>query len=148
VGLGASRQKWGALPEPHTDFIFAIIGEELGLVGTLVVLLLLGMLAYGGMRIALRTSDTFVRLAAAGITSWLMVQAVVNVGAVLGLLPIAGLPLPLVSYGGSALLPTLFGLGMLLSFARAEPEARAALAARGPGRLRRMAGHLRGARAG
>ena len=148
VGLGASRQKWGALPEPHTDFIFAIIGEELGLVGTLVVLLLLVTLAYGGMRIALRTSDTFVRLAAAGITSWLMVQAVVNIGAVLGLLPIAGLPLPLVSYGGSALLPTLFGLGMLLAFARAEPDARAALAARGPGRARRLAGRLRGARAG
>jgi len=148
VGLGASRQKWGALPEPHTDFIFAIIGEELGLVGTLVVLALVVTLAYGGMRIALRTSDPFVRLAAAGITSWLMVQSVVNIGAVLGLLPIAGLPLPLVSYGGSALLPTLFGLGMLLSFARAEPDARAALAARRPGRLRRLAGRLRGARAG
>jgi len=144
VGLGASRQKWGALPEPHTDFIFAIIGEELGLVGTLVVLLLLATLAYGGFRIAMRTSDTFVRLAAAGITSWLMVQAVVNIGAVLGLLPIAGLPLPLVSYGGSALLPSLFGLGMLLAFARSEPGARAALAARGPGRLRQLAARLRG----
>ncbi len=142
VGLGASRQKWGALPEAHTDFIFAILGEELGLVGTLVVLVLLAALAYGGLRIALRTSDTFIRLAAAGVTSWLMVQAVINIGAVLGLLPIAGLPLPLVSYGGSALLPSLFGIGMLLAFARAEPGARAALAARGPGRLRRLAARL------
>lgn len=130
LGLGASREKWGLLPEAHTDFIFAIIGEELGLVGTLVVLGLFGLLGYAGLRIAVRSTDPFVRLAAAAATAWLLVQALVNMGAVLGVLPIAGIPLPLVSYGGSAMLPTMLALGMLLSFARDEPGARAALAAR------------------
>lgn len=130
VGLGASREKWGALPEQHTDFIFAVVGEELGLLGTVAVLLLFGALAYAGVRIAMRTTDCFIRLAAAGITTWLSVQALINLGAVLGLLPIMGIPLPLVSYGGSALLPTLLGLGMLLCFARHEDGAEAALAAR------------------
>jgi len=138
VGLGASRQKWGDLPAAHTDFIFAIIGEELGLAGTLVVLALFAALGYAGFRIAIRARDPFVRLAAAGTTAWVLVQTTVNLGAVLGLLPIAGIPLPLVSYGGSALLPTLFALGMLLSFARSEPGVAAALAARGPGRLKRL----------
>jgi cell division protein FtsW len=127
LGLGASREKWnGLLPERHTDFIFAIIGEELGLVGTIAVLGLFAALAYGGIRVAARTRDPFVRLAAAGVTAWLMVQALVNVGAVLGVLPIAGIPLPLVSYGGSALLPSMLALGMLLAFARHEPGASAA----------------------
>jgi cell division protein FtsW len=130
LGLGASRQKWGTLPEAHTDFIFAIIGEELGLVGTLAVLTLFGLLAYAGLRIAARTTDSFTRLAAAGITAWISVQAVVNVGAVVGLLPITGIPLPLVSYGGSALLSTMLAVGMLLSFARREPGAAEAMAAR------------------
>ncbi len=138
VGLGASRQKWGDLPAAHTDFIFAIIGEELGLAGALVVLALFAALGYAGFRIAIRAKDPFVRIAAAGITAWILVQAAVNLGAVLGLLPIAGIPLPLVSYGGSALLPTLFALGMLLSFARSEPGVADALAAGGPGRLRRL----------
>jgi cell division protein FtsW len=138
VGLGASRQKWGDLPAAHTDFIFAIIGEELGLAGALVVLALFAALGYAGFRIAIRAKDPFVRIAAAGTTAWVLVQAAVNLGAVLGLLPIAGIPLPLVSYGGSALLPTLFALGMLLSFARSEPGVAAALAARGPGRIRRL----------
>jgi cell division protein FtsW len=132
-GLGASREKWGGLPEAHTDFIFAIIGEELGLVGTLVVLLLFATLGYAGIRVASRVRDPFVRLAAAATTTWLVVQALVNMGAVLGLLPITGIPLPLVSYGGSAMLPTMLALGMLLSFAKREPGAKAALAARGPG---------------
>ncbi|HEX6936932.1 MAG TPA: putative lipid II flippase FtsW [Actinomycetes bacterium] len=118
VGLGGSKEKWGALPEAHTDFIFAIIGEELGLVGTLAVLGLIGAIGYSGLRIALAATDPFVRLAAAGVTAWLLVQALVNIGAVLGLLPIMGVPLPLVSYGGSALVPTMLGIGMLLSFAR------------------------------
>ena len=130
LGLGASRQKWGTLPEAHTDFIFAIIGEELGLVGTLAVLVLFGLLAYAGLRIASRATDSFTRLAAAGVTAWIAVQAVVNVGAVIGLLPITGIPLPLVSYGGSALLSTMLAVGMLLSFARREPGAAEALAAR------------------
>ena len=136
VGLGASRQKWGTLPEAHTDFIFAVIGEELGLFGTLVVLGLFMLLAYTGLRIASRTKEPFVRYASAGITVWLLAQATINLGMVLGLLPVIGIPLPLVSYGGSALLPTLAALGMLVAFARTEPGARAALAARRGGRAR------------
>ncbi len=127
VGLGASREKWGSLPEAHTDFIFSVIGEELGLVGTFAVLLLIGMLAFAVFRLTRTTADPFVRLASAGVGSWIVFQAVVNIGGVLGLLPITGVPLPLVSYGGSSLLPTLAALGMLLSFARAEPGARVAL---------------------
>jgi cell division protein FtsW len=133
TGLGEGRAKWNYLPNPETDFIFAIIGEELGLIGTLVVLGLFGLLAYAGLRIARRVKDPFMQLAAAGATAWLAVQAIVNIGAVIGVLPITGIPLPLVSYGGSALIPTLIALGMLLSFAKREPGARQALAARGPG---------------
>ncbi|UCM87376.1 putative lipid II flippase FtsW [Streptomyces marincola] len=132
-GLGASVEKWGELPEPHTDFIFAITGEELGLAGTLSVLALFAALGYAGIRVAGRTEDPFVRYAAGGVTAWLMVQTVINVGAVLGLLPIAGVPLPLFSYGGSALLPTMFAVGLLIAFARSDPAARAALAMRGSG---------------
>ncbi|SOD58683.1 cell division protein FtsW [Streptomyces zhaozhouensis] len=135
-GLGASVEKWGELPEPHTDFIFAITGEELGLAGTLSVLGLFAALGYAGIRVAGRTEDPFVRYAAGGVTAWLMTQTVINIGAVLGLLPIAGVPLPLFSYGGSALLPTMFAVGLLIAFARGEPAAKAALAARSHG-LRR-----------
>jgi len=130
VGIGASKEKWGALPEAHTDFILAVIGEELGLAGTLVVLLLFLTLAYAGIRIAMRANTAFIRFAAAEIVAWFMAQSLVNMGAVIGLLPIAGIPLPLVSYGGSAMLPTLIALGFLLSFARAEPGAVEALAGR------------------
>ncbi len=143
VGLGASREKWGYLPEAHTDFIYAIIGEELGLLGSLAVLALFTALGIAGFRIAARSRDPFVTLASAAVTAWIGVQALVNVGAVLGVLPITGIPLPLVSYGGSALLPVMVALGMLLSFARREPGAAAALAARGPGLLRRGASRLR-----
>ncbi|MFE3884140.1 putative lipid II flippase FtsW [Streptomyces lydicus] len=129
-GLGASMEKWGELPEPHTDFIFAITGEELGLAGTLSVLALFAALGYAGIRVAGRTEDPFVRYAAGGVTTWITAQAVINIGAVLGLLPIAGVPLPLFSYGGSALLPTMFAIGLLIAFARDEPAARAALSAR------------------
>ncbi|SEN69298.1 cell division protein FtsW [Actinacidiphila rubida] len=131
TGLGASVEKWGELPEPHTDFIFAVTGEELGLAGTLSVLALFAALGYAGIRVAGRTEDPFVRFAAGGVTTWITAQAVINIGAVLGLLPIAGVPLPLFSYGGSALLPTMFAIGLLISFARSEPAARAALAVRG-----------------
>jgi cell division protein FtsW len=131
-GLGASVEKWGQLPEAHTDFIFAITGEELGLAGTLSVLALFAALGYAGIRVAGRTEDPFVRYAAGGVTTWITAQAVINVGAVLGLLPIAGVPLPLFSYGGSALLPTMFAIGLLIAFARDEPAARAALAMRQP----------------
>ncbi|MEV0319650.1 putative lipid II flippase FtsW [Streptomyces sp. NPDC050658] len=131
-GLGASVEKWGQLPEPHTDFIFAITGEELGLAGTLSVLALFAALGYAGIRVAGRTEDPFVRYAAGGVTTWITAQAVINVGAVLGLLPIAGVPLPLFSYGGSALLPTMFAIGLLIAFARQDPAAKAALAMRQP----------------
>jgi len=133
VGLGASGQKWGYVPESTSDFIFAIIGEELGLVGTLCVTALYGGLAFAGLRIARRVPDVFARLAATGITAWIVVEAVVNIGAVIGVLPITGVPLPLVSAGLSSLLSTLVALGMLMSFARLEPGAQEALAARGPG---------------
>ena len=119
VGLGASREKWGSLPEAQTDFIFAIIGEELGLIGALSVLVLFALIGYAGVRIALRAEDTFVRLAAGAVTVWLMAQVMINLGAVLGVLPIAGVPLPFVSYGGSSLLPSMAAIGMLVSFARA-----------------------------
>ncbi|MFF4698638.1 putative lipid II flippase FtsW [Streptomyces chattanoogensis] len=139
-GLGASMEKWGELPEPHTDFIFAITGEELGLAGTLSVLALFAALGYAGIRVAGRTEDPFVRYAAGGVTTWVMAQAMINIGAVLGLLPIAGVPLPLFSYGGSALLPTMFAIGLLIAFARDEPAARAALAMRQPVFGRKPAG--------
>jgi cell division protein FtsW len=133
VGLGASRQKWGWVPNSTTDFIFAILGEELGLIGTMCVAFLYGGLAYAGLRIARRVPDTFMRLAAAAATAWIVVQALVNIGAVIGLLPITGVPLPLVSAGLSSLLVTMAALGMLMSFAKREPGARQALAAAGPG---------------
>jgi len=137
VGLGASRQKWGYVPNDTTDFIFAILGEELGLVGTLCVSLLYGGLAFAGLRIARRAQDTFVRLAATGATAWIVGQALVNIGAVLDLLPITGVPLPLVSSGLSSLLVTMVALGMLMSFAKREPGAREALAAADPSAARR-----------
>jgi cell division protein FtsW len=130
VGLGASREKWGWLPESTSDFIFAIIGEELGLVGTLCVTALYGGLAFAGLRVARRAPDTFSRLLSAAITAWIVVQALVNIGAVIGVLPISGVPLPLVSRGMSSVLVTMVGLGILMSFARREPGASQALAAR------------------
>ena len=108
-GIGASQQKWGDLPAAHTDFIFAVLGEELGLVGTLLVLGLFLTLAFAGLRVARRTTDPFARYMAAGITVWLTAQMMINVGMVLALLPVIGIPLPLVSYGGSALLPVAGG---------------------------------------
>ncbi|WP_230419317.1 putative lipid II flippase FtsW [Catenulispora pinistramenti] len=121
-GLGASKQRWGQLPEVQTDMIFAIIGEELGLIGALTVLGLFLTLAYAGIRMALRTTDPFVRLVSASVTVWLAAQMMINLGAVTGVLPIAGVPLPFVSYGGSSLLPSLTAVGMLMSFARRRPE--------------------------
>lgn len=123
VGLGNSRMKWGLLPEQDSDFIFAIIGEELGFAGCLLVLSLYCLLAYAGIRIARRTNDAFIRLAAAAITVWLIGQALINVGYVVGLLPITGLPLPLISSGGTSLVLTMFAVGILANFARHEPAA-------------------------
>ncbi|HEY8472739.1 MAG TPA: putative peptidoglycan glycosyltransferase FtsW [Natronosporangium sp.] len=134
VGLGNAAYKWGWLPEEDNDFIFAVIGEELGVIGCLVVLGLFGVLAYTGLRIARRVSDGFRRLAATGVIAWIVGQTVINVGGVVGLLPVTGLPLPFISTGGSALLVTLAAVGMLASFARAEPDASRALHARPPAR--------------
>lgn len=131
LGLGASRQKWQYLPEAHNDFIFAIIGEELGLWGTLLVLLLFAVLGVGMARIIRRHHDPFVKIATGGILAWLLGQMIINIGGVVGLLPIIGVPLPLVSAGGSALMMTLLAIGVVLSFARTEPGAKEALAARG-----------------
>ncbi len=136
VGLGASREKWQWLPAAHNDFIFAIIGEELGLPGTLVIIALFALIGFSCYRLVCRTNDFFIRVATAGVMVWILAQAMINIGAVIGLLPVIGVPLPLVSSGGSALVTTLFGLGMLLSFARNEPGCRKALAAR-PGVVRR-----------
>ncbi len=139
VGLGASKAKWGWVPNSPTDFIFAILGEELGLLGTLCVIALYSGIAFAGLRIARRVQDTFSRLAAGAITMWIIAQAMVNIGAVLGVLPITGVPLPLVSAGLSSLLVTMTALGMLMAFARSEPGAREALAAAGPSTPRRLA---------
>ncbi|HET9443779.1 MAG TPA: putative lipid II flippase FtsW [Acidimicrobiales bacterium] len=115
LGLGASRSKWGFLPAAHTDFIFAVVGEELGLAGALVVVALFAGLAAVGVRIALRAPDRFGMLVAGGITAWIVGQAVVNLGAVVGLLPITGVPLPFVSAGGSSLVPLMAAIGLLLN---------------------------------
>ncbi|GAA4423804.1 putative lipid II flippase FtsW [Georgenia halophila] len=130
VGLGASREKWSYLPAAHNDFIFAIIGEELGLLGTLLVLALFGGLAVGMFRIVRRHRDPFVQIATATIATWLLAQALINIGVVIGLLPVIGVPLPLVSAGGSAMISTLIALGVVLAFARTEPGAAKALATR------------------
>jgi cell division protein FtsW len=126
-GIGASQQKWGNLPEAHTDFIFAVLGEELGLVGTLLVLVLFLTIAYAGLRVAMDTEDRFIRYATAGVVIWLMAHVVINIGMVLALLPVIGIPLPLVSYGGSSLVPELVALGLVIGFARTEPSAAGAL---------------------
>ncbi|MDE3720258.1 putative lipid II flippase FtsW [Nocardiopsis sp. N85] len=133
VGIGASREKWGFLPFAESDFVFAIIGEEFGLIGTLLLLALFGVLGYAGLRVAFRVKEPFPRLAAFAIVTWIMGQTMINVGAVIGLLPVTGVPLPLVSYGGSSLITTMVALGVLLSLAKTEPQAQRALAARGPG---------------
>jgi cell division protein FtsW len=119
VGMGASRQKWSFLPNAHTDFIFAIIGEELGLLGTLTVLVLFAAIAWSGLRIAARAPDLFGALVAVGITAWLVGQALANMGAVTGLLPVTGIPLPFVSFGSSQMLTALAGVGVLGSIGRA-----------------------------
>ena len=138
LGLGAGKIKWGWLPESTSDFIFAVIGEELGLVGTLCVTAMYGGLAFAGLRVARRAPDSFSRLCSAAIISWIVIQAVVNIGAVAGMIPITGVPLPLVSQGLSSVLVTMIGLGMLMSFARRSPGASEALAARGPGAASRV----------
>ena len=138
TGLGQGRTKWAWLPAAENDFIFAVIAEELGVVGCAVVVTLFAVLAYTGLRIARRVEDPFRRLAAAGAIAWLVGQAFINIGGVIGLLPLTGVPLPFISVGGSALVVTLAAVGMLASFARAEPDAARALHARPPARWVRL----------
>lgn len=122
VGLGGSRQKWGNLPEAHTDFIYSVIGEELGLVGTIGVLALLGVLVYSIFRIALRAKDPFSRYVCAGIGCWIGIQSILNIGTAISVLPVVGVTLPLVSYGGSALLTTICALGFVAGTALRDKE--------------------------
>jgi cell division protein FtsW len=122
-GLGAGTAKWGFLPLAHSDFIFAVIGEELGLVGAVAVVGLFVLLAVVGIRIALHAPDRFGLLLAVGITSWFCVQAFVNIGAVIGILPITGVPLPFISAGGSSLVFGMAAAGLLLSVARQASDA-------------------------
>lgn len=122
VGLGGSRQKWGNLPEAHTDFIYSVIGEELGLVGTLGVLSLLGVLVYSIFRIALRVRDPFSRYVCAGVACWIGIQTILNIGTAISVLPVVGVTLPLVSYGGSALLTTICALGFVAGVALRDKE--------------------------
>ncbi len=135
LGLGNGREKWGLLPNAHTDFIFSVVGEELGLVGALAVLFLLGALAWFGLRAAARAPDRFGALVAVAVVAWITSETVINVGAVTGLLPVTGIPLPFISFGGSSLVITMVGAGILVNVARHErPPAlrRPAPAARRP----------------
>ncbi len=127
IGLGASREKWGWLPAAHTDFIFAVVGEEIGLVGTIIVLIFIGTIAYVALTLARETNDRFTKLIATSVMAWIVVQSIINIGAVLGLLPVTGVPLPLVSYGGSSLIFTLAAIGVLMAVLRAEPTVKADL---------------------
>ncbi|MCK0116609.1 cell division-specific peptidoglycan biosynthesis regulator FtsW [Isoptericola sp. CG 20/1183] len=148
VGLGASREKWRYLPEAHNDFIYAVIGEELGLLGTLLVLALFAVLGVAMARVVRRHPDPFVKITTAAVACWVVGQAFLNIGVVVGVFPVIGVPLPLVSAGGSALVATVVALGMVISFARSEPGAPEAFAARG-GAVRRSLTVLgRGRRAG
>ncbi len=120
MGLGNGTEKWGFLPNPHSDFIFSVIGQELGLVGTGVILALLGALCWFGLRAASRAPDRFGGLLGVAIVVWFAVETIINVGAVIGLLPVTGIPLPFISYGGSSLVLTMAGAGVLVSIARSE----------------------------
>ncbi|MHA7270360.1 putative lipid II flippase FtsW [Arthrobacter sp. HLT1-20] len=122
VGLGQSRQKWNWIPEAHNDFIFAIIGEEFGLLGTLVIVGLYGVLAFAIFRVINTRNDPFSRIVCGMVLTWIIGQAVVNIAVVVGLLPVIGVPLPLISYGGTALIMVLAAVGVVLSFSRTDPE--------------------------
>jgi cell division protein FtsW len=137
-GLGQGSAKWNYLPNAHNDFIFAIIGEELGFVGAVGLLCLFGLFAYTGMRIARRSADPFLRLLTATATLWIMGQVFINVGYVVGLLPVTGLQLPLISAGGTSTATTLLMIGIMANAARHEPEAVAALRAGRDDRVNRL----------
>ena len=121
VGLGASRQKWGNLAEAHTDFIFSVIGEELGLFGTLATLILFSIFLFALFKLALRANDPMVRYVCSGIGCWIAIQSILNIGSAISVLPVVGVTLPLVSYGGSALVATYMGIGFVLGAARRDP---------------------------
>ena len=121
-GLGASKQKWANLAEAHTDFIFSVIGEELGLLGTLLVLALYAALIYSILRVAIKTKDDFSRYATAGIACWFIAQVVINIGSVTSVIPVIGVTLPFISYGGSSLSANLIAIGFVLGVARRTPE--------------------------
>ena len=137
-GLGQGAAKYGYLPNVHTDFIFALIGEELGFVGCALVLGLFVMLAITGMRIAMRNIDPWIKVVAGTLTTWLIAQAAINIGCVLSLLPDTGIPLPMISYGGTSLVVTMLVFGLLANCARHEPESVAALRTQGPGKFGRL----------
>ena len=120
MGLGQSKAKWSWLPAADNDYIFAIIGEELGLIGCLVVIALFVTLAVAFVRIIRQANDSMVRIITGGIMIWIVGQAFINIGVVLGVLPVLGVPLPLLSSGGSALIMTLLAIGVVLSFTKEE----------------------------
>jgi cell division protein FtsW len=137
-GLGQGTAKWNYLPNAHNDFIFAIIGEELGFIGAFGLLCLFGLFAYTGMRIARRSADPFLRLLTATATAWVIGQVFINVGYVIGLLPVTGIQLPLISAGGTSTATTLFMIGLMANAARHEPDAVAALRAGRDDRMNRL----------
>ncbi|BDZ47354.1 hypothetical protein GCM10025866_32630 [Naasia aerilata] len=136
VGLGNSKAKWSWLPEADNDFIFAVIGEELGLIGAVVVLFLFVVLAVGFLRVVQASPDMFSRIVTSAIMVWVLSQALVNIAVILGVLPVLGVPLPLISSGGSSLIMTLAALGIVLSIARAAHVAEPEPALVAPGRVR------------
>jgi cell division protein FtsW len=129
-GLGSGKQKWGTLPEAHTDFIFSVIGEELGLLGTLTVLLLFVVLIIAIFKTALRADSSFDRYVSAGVGCWLTIQVLLNVGTVLSMLPVVGVTLPFISFGGSSLIATFAGIGYVLGVLKRDPEVKSELSQR------------------
>jgi cell division protein FtsW len=121
-GLGSGKQKWGNLPAAHTDFIFSVIGEELGLLGALVVLFLFAILILAIFRVAIRAENSFDRYVIAGIGSWITIQVLMNVGSVISVLPVVGVTLPFISYGGSSLIATFVAIGYVLGVLKRDPE--------------------------
>ena len=126
VGLGASKQKWANLSEAHTDFIFSIIGEELGLVGTISVVILYAVLLFAIFRTAINTRDLFAKYAVTGVGCWLIIQVVVNLCTDIGLFPVIGVTLPFISYGGSSLIANFIGIGFVLNVCRRDPAVKEA----------------------
>jgi cell division protein FtsW len=130
TGLGSGKQKWGSLPEAHTDFIFSVIGEELGLLGTLAVLALYALLILAIFRVALRTANNYDRYVLVGIGSWIALQIIMNIGSVISLMPVVGVTLPFISYGGSSLIAIFIGIGYILGVLKRDPAVAAELNAR------------------